>query len=87
MHMNAKNSSGKPEWVDPDDAPELTDAFFEAATIRNGETIVRRGRPSNPHRKKQVTLRLDADVLDAFKRQGAGWQTRINEALKASLSH
>ena len=85
--MNAKNNSGKPEWIDPDDIPELTDAFFEAATIRKGETVVPRGRPTNPHRKQQVTLRLDADVLDAFKRQGAGWQTRINEALKASLSH
>ncbi|WP_249208441.1 BrnA antitoxin family protein [Gluconobacter albidus] len=85
--MNAKNNSGKPEWVDPDDAPELTDVFFEAATVRSGKTVVRRGRPTNPHRKQQVTLRLDADVLDAFKRQGAGWQTRINEALKASLSH
>ena len=32
--------------------------------------------------KKQVTLRIDSDVLDAFKVEGKGWQTRINTALK-----
>ena len=33
--------------------------------------------------KKQVTLRIDPDVLDWFKRQGRGYQTRINAALRA----
>ena len=33
--------------------------------------------------KKQVTLRLDPDILDWFKRQGTGYQTRINAALRA----
>jgi uncharacterized protein (DUF4415 family) len=32
--------------------------------------------------KKPVTLRLDADVLAWFKRQGHGYQTRINRALR-----
>jgi uncharacterized protein (DUF4415 family) len=32
--------------------------------------------------KKPVTLRLDADVLDWFKKQGHGYQTRINRALR-----
>jgi uncharacterized protein (DUF4415 family) len=32
--------------------------------------------------KKPVTLRLDADVLAWFKRQGRGYQTRINRALR-----
>ena len=32
--------------------------------------------------KKQVTLRIDSDVLDAFKAEGKGRQTRINTALK-----
>ncbi|WP_408735355.1 BrnA antitoxin family protein [Gluconobacter albidus] len=30
---------------------------------------------------------LDADILEAFQRQGSDWETRINEALKAALSH
>ena len=33
-------------------------------------------------RKVQISLRIDADVLEAFKRQGDGYQTRINEALR-----
>ncbi len=32
--------------------------------------------------KKPVTLRLDADVLAWFKKQGRGYQTRINQALR-----
>lgn len=32
--------------------------------------------------KTQVTLRLDARVVEHFKATGQGWQTRINEALK-----
>ena len=32
--------------------------------------------------KKPVTLRLDADVLAWFQRQGSGYQTRINRALR-----
>lgn len=33
--------------------------------------------------KKQVTLRIDPDLLAWFKRQGRGYQTRINAALRA----
>lgn len=33
--------------------------------------------------KKRITIRLDEDVVDYFKRQGAGYQTRINDMLKA----
>ena len=32
--------------------------------------------------KRQITLRLDADVVDFFERGGKGYQTRINEALR-----
>ena len=32
--------------------------------------------------KQQVTLRLDQDVLNTFRSTGAGWQGRINEALR-----
>jgi uncharacterized protein (DUF4415 family) len=36
--------------------------------------------------KQQVTLRLDQDVLETFRATGAGWQGRINDALrKAAL--
>jgi uncharacterized protein (DUF4415 family) len=35
--------------------------------------------------KKQVTLRLDRDVLEAFKADGPGYQTRINLVLRAFI--
>ncbi|XAO71971.1 MAG: BrnA antitoxin family protein [Acetobacteraceae bacterium] len=83
--MRKKQSSGQPEWRDPDEAPELTDAFFDAATIRDGPRIVRRGRPRQETTKTQVTLRLDADIVETYRQQGPGWQSRINAALRATL--
>jgi len=44
--------------------------------------IVRRGlKPVPP--KASIALRIDADVLDWFKAQGPGYQTRINAVLRA----
>jgi len=43
------------------------------------------GRMYKP-RKKRVTLRLDADVLAWFKKQGHGYQTRINRALRGVMT-
>jgi uncharacterized protein (DUF4415 family) len=37
--------------------------------------------------KKPVTLRLDADVLAWFKKQGRGYQTRINRALRQAMTY
>ncbi|HUW64232.1 MAG TPA: BrnA antitoxin family protein [Spirochaetia bacterium] len=35
-----------------------------------------------PVPKQQITLRLDADVLDFFRKQGRGYQTAINAVLR-----
>jgi len=35
--------------------------------------------------KKPLTIRLDADVLDWLKKQGKGYQTRINALLRSSM--
>lgn len=69
-------------WVDPDDAPELSDAFFEAADEYVGDKLVRRGRPKASQTKQALTVRYDVDVIEAFKATGAGWQTRMNAALR-----
>jgi uncharacterized protein (DUF4415 family) len=60
--------------VDPDAAPDLSPA--PAGIVR------RAGRPSKPDAKVSVTLRLDRDIVERFKASGAGWQTRINAALR-----
>jgi uncharacterized protein (DUF4415 family) len=80
--MPRKKKSGGAAWVDRDDAPLLTDQFFDRAEIRDGHQIVRRGRPPLPNPKQAVKLRLDADVLAAYRKTGAGWQTRINADLR-----
>ncbi len=41
--------------------------------------------PQRAPTKEQVTLRLDADILDFFKSFGPGWQTRLNDTLKGLI--
>jgi uncharacterized protein (DUF4415 family) len=56
----------------------LPSALYEALTKRG------RGRPPVENPKRAVKLRIDPDVLDAFKATGPGWQTRINDTLRAA---
>ena len=79
--MSVNKPDTKTAWVDPDDAPERTDDWFDSAEVKIGDTVVRKGRPKGSN-KQQVAIRLDHDVIAGFKAGGAGWQTRINEALK-----
>ena len=83
--MTAKKRSTPVMLVDPDDTPELTAEFFQRADLFDGEKLVRRGRPKAATTKEPVKIRLDADVLAALRASGEGWQTRINDALRASL--
>jgi uncharacterized protein (DUF4415 family) len=80
--MPRKKKSGAGAWVDPDDTPPLTEEFFDRAEIRAGDKIIRRGRPPLSNPKQAVKLRLDADVLAAYRKTGRGWQTRINADLR-----
>jgi hypothetical protein len=43
--MDASTSAAKKEWIDPDDAPELSEAFFEQADVFLGEELIRAGVP------------------------------------------
>jgi uncharacterized protein (DUF4415 family) len=83
--MTAKKPSTPATWTDPDDAPELTEAFFKNADQYVGKQLKPRGRPKAAVTKEPVKLRLDADVLAALRASGEGWQTRINDTLRASL--
>ena len=75
-HAHAKEERKWTEsaWVDPDDAPELDDAFFaEADHRRNGELVQRgRGRPKLANGKALVSIRLDRDVLEGPARPRSG---------------
>ena len=47
------------------------------------EDFWQRARPVKPRAKKSVHLRLDPDVLEWFRRQGPGYQTKINAVLRS----
>lgn len=59
----------KDKDIDTSDIPELTDDFFKKAVLWPGT-------------KKQITLRLDPDVVEFFKKQGRGYQSMINAVLR-----
>lgn len=67
----------KDEGIDLSDTPEVPAEMFARA-------VVRRGLKPLP-RKEQLTLRIDSDVLEWFKKQGRGYQTRINQLLRAYM--
>ena len=82
--MTVNTSATKAEWIDPDDAPELDDDWFDRAALMHGDTVIRPGRPRGSA-KRLVSLRLDEAVIAAFRATGPGWQTRVNEALRKAV--
>lgn len=70
-----------------DELPELTDAWFEGADRHEGGVLAQAAPPvpSRDTAKRQVTLRLDTDVIERFRASGPGWQERVNEILREAL--
>ena len=69
--------------------PGLRESLAEAkagkfAAVHTPEQIAarKRGRPAGSGTKEQVAIRLDHDILEAFRAGGPGWQTRMNDALR-----
>jgi uncharacterized protein (DUF4415 family) len=65
------------EEIDLSDVPEVSPEMFARAIVRRGLKPV--------SRKAQLTLRVDSDVLDWFRKQGQGYQTKINALLRAYM--
>ena len=75
-----------PHQDDPDEIPELNDAdFARGVWHRGGKPLPHgpRGRPKSGNPKRPVSLRLDPDVLAAYRATGKGWQARMNATLAA----
>ena len=78
----------KADWDDVSDNPEWTademakaKPFAEVLPELAANARRARGKQKAPT-KQLVSLRLDRSVVDAFKAEGPGWQSRMNEALK-----
>jgi hypothetical protein len=70
------------ENIEPEfdeDSPDATQAIREMITKQ------RKGRPKGTANKEQVAIRLDQDILLAFRASGQGWQTRVNAVLREWL--
>ncbi len=92
--MKAKTFN--PERIDEDN-PELTREELQRARpaaevlpgligVKAAEELLReRGRPPKDDKKVSTTVRLDADVLEAYRHEGKGWQTHINEVLRDNM--
>jgi uncharacterized protein (DUF4415 family) len=88
-----------PEKVDQDN-PEMTNDWLTKARPASellpglfGESAAKemlkpkRGRPVSAAPKEHINIRLDADIVGAFKQSGSGWQTRLNNALRDWLKN
>jgi uncharacterized protein (DUF4415 family) len=74
--------------IQPDEyeeIPELTDEFFEQADLHVGGRLIQRGRPKSDTRKVLLSVRYSPEVVEYFRATGAGWQTRMDDALKEWL--
>ena len=65
------------EDIDFSDCPEITPEMFARSVVRRSVPVTKG--------KAQVTLSIDNDVLDWFKSQGKGYQTQINQLLRAYM--
>ncbi|MGO4337850.1 BrnA antitoxin family protein [Labrys sp. KB_33_2] len=85
------------DWDEVSDNPNWTEEDFARAKIATEvlppavvEALAKRRRgqrgPQKAPTKALVSLRLDQDIIDRFKAEGPGWQSRINEALRKSLA-
>lgn len=63
----------KDEDIDFSDCPEMDEEF-----LKNAKIIM-------PVKKETVTMRLDKEVLEWFRSQGKGYQTRINALLRTYM--
>lgn len=77
-----------PEWTEDQirRARPLAELFTELYGPQGPAMLKRgRGRPEKAQKKVSQTLRLDMDVLEAYRHQGPGWQTRMNAVLRAHM--
>ena len=72
VSSNSQAQLAQKKEIEYSDIPELSDAWFQQAK-----------RASQLPAKRQVSLRIDEDILDFFKQQGSRYQTKMHAVLRA----
>ena len=83
----SRPDAGNPEWARERvrTARPALDLIAEKFGAETAQALRRGGRPCKPNRKVNQTLRLDPDVLAAYRRAGPGWQTLMNDVLRRHM--
>jgi len=84
--MSENKNTTKKNWVDPDDAPELTQEWFRNADLYDGSKLIRRGRPRKEQKKVSLHISVDPSVANYLRATGKGWQTRLNAFLSKAVA-
>jgi uncharacterized protein (DUF4415 family) len=81
-----ERTQGKTDWARVD---ALTEDELEAAIASDPDTDIDWSEAELvvPPKKQPISIRLDEDVIDWFRRSGPGYQTRINAVLRHYMEH
>ncbi len=86
--LAGEDSQGSQGLVDASEALDLDEQWFtetkSTPAVGSHEAVAMprtRGKQKGP-RKQDIHIRLDTDIIEHFKRDGRGWQTRINDSLR-----
>lgn len=94
---SAAGTGSQADDTDVDDIPELTEADIAAfapmtadlghlAVLKAAQSDLRRRRgPQKTATRERISIRLDRDLVAHFRSSGAGWQKRLNAALRAAV--
>lgn len=82
----ARKIRGKTDWARVD---ALTEEELEAAIAEDPDADIDWSHAELvvPPKKKPISIRLDEDVIEYFRRSGPGYQTRINAVLRHYMTH
>jgi len=83
--MNDQDKASRPDAENPEWTDDMVANAKRLDDLPATLQAKLRGRPVAENPKVSVTLRLDPDVIAFFKASGAGWQTRINTALRREI--
>lgn len=94
MKRNLKDMSKSKQKIGDNDNPEWTNETFAKSIEVRGKNLVEaakalratRGKQIEP-RKIPISIRLSENIINHFKSGGAGWQSRIEQALQEAILH